>query len=218
MKQFFFYLLMLVQNLVASQAAIETYLLDSASIEHPGLPKGEVLKFVYSHSDIFRGTQREYRIYAPVQYKPGKPACVYLNQEGMQWQALTVFVNLIYKNEIPATIGVFISLGEVVADSCANALNRVNRNFEYDGYGDTYARFILSEILPDVEKQKSSDGRPIYLLKNGSNRAIWGESSGAICAFTVAWEHPEEFSKVFSAIVSYIGLQGGDCYPTLIRK
>src|SRR5688500_19446851 len=83
---------------------------------------------------------------------------------------------------------------------------------------DAYARFILTELLPEVEKQKTSDGRAIRLSKNGNNRAIGGSSSGAICAFTAAWEHPNAFSRVFSAIGTYIGLRGGDRYPVLIRK
>src|SRR5207245_3555391 len=48
--------------------------------------------------------------------------------------------------------------------------------------------------------------------------AIGGSSSGAICAFTVAWERPEAFSRVFSSIGTYVGLRGGHAYPTLIRK
>jgi hypothetical protein len=36
--------------------------------------------------------------------------------------------------------------------------------------------------------------------------------------FTVAWERPAEFSKVFSAIGTYVGLRGAERYPTLIRK
>jgi len=84
---------------------------------------------VYNHSDIFPGTQRKYCVYIPAQNKPGKPACVYINQEGMQWKAPTVFDNLSYKNEMPVTIGVSISPGKVLADSGANALNRLNRSF-----------------------------------------------------------------------------------------
>ncbi|HEX4850821.1 MAG TPA: SMP-30/gluconolactonase/LRE family protein, partial [Puia sp.] len=77
---------------------------------------------------------------------------------------------------------------------------------------------LLDEIFPEVEKLKTSDGRPIHLSKNGNDRAIGGSSSGAICAFTAAWERPSEFSRVFSAIGTYIGLRGGERYPTLIRK
>src|SRR5215218_850400 len=55
-------------------------------------------------------------------------------------------------------------------------------------------------------------------------------SSGAMCAFTVAWQRPDAFRRVISMIGSYtsIGYEpaangapmkpGGDLYPTLIRK
>lgn len=198
--------------------AQEIYPVDSASMEHTGVPKGEVLKFTFDKSKIFPGTWRECWVYIPHQYKPGKPACVYVNQDGIQWKAPTVFDNLINKNEMPVTIGVFVTPGKVLADNGSNALDRFNRSFEYDGLGDAYVRFILNEILPEVEKLKTSDGRAIRLSKNGNDRAIGGASSGAICAFTAAWEHPEEFSRVFSAIGTYVGLRGGDRYPILVRK
>jgi len=201
-----------------AQAPIENYPIDSASIEQKGVPKGELLKFTFDHSSIFPGTWREYWVYVPVQYRPDKPACVYVNQDGVQWKAPTVFDNLIFRNEMPITIGVFVTPGRVMADSGVNAQNRFNRSFEYDGLGDAYARFILTEILPEVETKKTSDGRAIRLSKSGNDRAIGGSSSGAICAFTAAWERPQEFSRVFSAIGTYVALRGGDRYPLLLRK
>ena len=203
---------------ICAQTNSESYPVDSASLEHPGVPKGEVLKFTYDQSKIYPGTWREYWVYVPAQYKGDQPACVYVNQDGIQWKAPTVFDNLIYRKEMPVTIGVFVSPGRVPADSGSNALHRYNRSFEYDGTNDAYARFILTEILPEVEKQKTSDGRAIKLSKNGNDRAIGGSSSGAVCAFTAAWEHPEAFSRVFSVIGTYIGLRGGDRYPVLVRK
>lgn len=201
-----------------SQTVNETYTEDPASIVQPNVPKGEVLKFTFSNSKIFPGTWREYWIYIPAQYKSDQPACVYVNQDGIQWKAPTVFDNLINSKEMPVTIGVFLNPGIVKPADTATALSRYNRSFEYDGLGDAYARFILEEILPDVEKQKASDSRVISLSKNGNDRAIGGSSSGAVCAFTAAWEKPSEFSKVFSAIGTYVGLRGADHYPTLIRK
>jgi gluconolactonase len=106
----------------------------------------------------------------------------------------------------------------VKAADPAHALDRFNRSFEYDGLGDAYARFILEEILPAVETKTTIDGRAIKLSKSGNDRAIGGSSSGAIAAFTAAWERPDAFSRVFSAIGTYVGLRGGDRYPTLIRK
>jgi sugar lactone lactonase YvrE len=69
-----------------------------------------------------------------------------------------------------------------------------------------------------VETKTTADGRPIHLSHSGNDRAIGGSSSGAICALTVGWERPDAFSRVFSAIGTYVGLRGGDRYPTLIRK
>ncbi|HNP22714.1 MAG TPA: SMP-30/gluconolactonase/LRE family protein [Panacibacter sp.] len=204
-------------TLHAQQPAI-VYTVDSASIEQAGVPKGEMIRFVFDQSKIFPGTRHECSVYVPVQYKADKPACVYVNQDGIQWNAPTVFDNLIFRQEMPVTIGVFITPGKVLADSGANALDRFNRSFEYDGLGDAYARFILTEVLPQVEQLKTTDGRAIHLSKNGNDRAIGGASSGAVCAFTAAWERPEAFSRVFSAIGTYIGLRGADRYPILIRK
>lgn len=201
-----------------AQAPAESYPVDPASVEHPSVPKGEVLKFTFSESKIFPGTFREYWVYIPAQYKPGKPACVYINQDGIQWQAPTVFDNLINSGEMPVTIGVFITPGRVLSKDTATALDRFNRSLEYDGLGSAYARFLLTELLPDVEKHTATDGRAIQLSKSGNDRAIGGSSSGAVCAFTAAWEKPAEFTRVFSAIGTYVGLRGAQVYPTLIRK
>jgi sugar lactone lactonase YvrE/enterochelin esterase-like enzyme len=188
------------------------------SMVQPGVPKGEVLHFIFDRSKIFPGTTRDYWIYVPAQYTPDKPACLYVNQDGVQWQAPTVFDNLIQKKEMPVTIGVFVMHGRVKAANGITALDRFNRSYEYDGLGDNYARFLLDELLPEVETKKTSDGRPIRFSHDGNDHAIGGSSSGAICAFTAAWERPDAFSRVFSAIGTYVGLRGGDRYPTLIRK
>lgn len=183
-----------------------------------GVPKGEVLKFSFESSKIFPGTYRDYWVYVPAQYDPARPACVYVNQDGIQYQAPTVFDNLIHRKEMPVTIGIFVMHGRVRAANADTALDRFNRSYEYDGMGDNYVRFLLEELLPEVETKKTSDGRPIRLSRSGNDRAIGGSSSGAICAFTAAWERPEAFSRVFSAIGTYVGLRGGDHYHTWVRK
>ena len=144
MRQLIFISCLLWQTLLFAQQPTENYPVDSASIEQPGIPKGEVLKFTFDQSKIFPGTWREYWIYVPAQYKPDQPACVYINQDGIQWKAPTVFDNLIHRKEMPVTIGVFVTPGRVMADSGTNALHRYNRSFEYDGTNDAYARFILT--------------------------------------------------------------------------
>lgn len=218
MKHLFLLLLSLVVHLAYAQAPEESYPFDPASLEQANVPRGEVLKFTFDQSKIFPGTWREYWVYVPAQYKPETPACLYVNQDGIQWKAPTVFDNLIHNKEMPVTIGVFVMHGRVKAGNTSEANDRFNRSFEYDGLGDAYARFILEEILPEVEKQKTSDGRAIRLSRNGNDRAIGGSSSGAVCAFTAAWERPDAFTRVFSAIGTYVGLRGADRYPTLLRK
>ncbi|MDP1797269.1 MAG: SMP-30/gluconolactonase/LRE family protein, partial [Planctomycetaceae bacterium] len=181
------------------------------------VPKGDVTKYTFDKSNIFPGTTRDYWVYVPKQYNPAKPACVYVNQDGVQWNAPAVFDQLIHKGEIPVLIGVFIQPGRVPAPNDV-ALDRFNRSYEYDGLGDAYARFLLDELLPDVETKTAPDGRSLKLSKNGNDRAIGGSSSGAVCAFTAAWERPDAFTRVFSAIGTYVGLRGANAYPTLLRK
>jgi len=184
----------------------------------PNVPKGEVIKLTFDKSKIFPGTTRDYWIYVPAQYKPDKPACVFVMQDGIKYEAPIVFDNLIAKKEIPILIGVFVAPGVVKATDSNSALNRFNRSFEYDGLGDNYVRFLLEELLPEVETKKTGDGRTIKLSTDGNDRSIGGESSGAIAAFTAAWERPDAFSRVLSTIGTFVDLRGGSRYPSLIRR
>ena len=180
-------------------------------------PKGEVLSFTFDTSTVFPGTVREVSVYVPKQYDGTTPACVHVNQDGVQFDAPAVFDRLIHEKTMPVTIGVFVKPG-VVPASRAGALDRFNRSYEYDGLGPDYGRFLLDELLPAVETKKTSDGRAITLSKQGNDRSIGGTSSGAIAAITAAWERPAAFSRVFSGIGTYVGLRGGPEYATLVRK
>src|SRR5438874_2387881 len=143
MKKFLLFASLLLASDLFAQAPVEKYNVDSASVEHAGVPKGEVMKFTFADSKIFPGTSREYWVYVPAQYKPDKPACVYVNQDGIQWKAPTVFDNLIYRNEIPVTIGVFVMPGGVVTSNTDTAYDGFNWILEYDGLGDAYAGFTI---------------------------------------------------------------------------
>ncbi|MBV8880556.1 MAG: gluconolactonase, partial [Planctomycetaceae bacterium] len=131
------------------------------------VPKGEIQKYTFDQSKVFPGTYREYSVYVPQQYDPTTPACVYVGQDGGGFNAAAAFDKLIAAKEMPVTIGVFVQPGRVKAPS-DKALDRFNRSYEYDGLGDGYARFILDELLPDVEKQTTKDGRPIKLSRDGN--------------------------------------------------
>ncbi len=182
----------------------------------PDVPHGTVTKSTWK-STIFPGTERDYWVYVPAQYDGTKAAAVMVFQDGAAyikpdgaWKVHEAFDRLIAAGEMPVTIGLFISPG-VLPPPRTDALARFNRSFEYDAVSDRYARFLLEEMLPEVGKQ--------YKLTTDPNlRAIGGASSGAIAAFTVAWERPDAFRRVFSTIGTYVGLRGGNDYATYVRK
>ncbi|MBX3440828.1 MAG: SMP-30/gluconolactonase/LRE family protein [Planctomyces sp.] len=197
-----------------AQAQRESYPDHPDSVRQPGVPEGKVEGPLDWSSSIYPGTQRQFWIYVPAQYDAAKPACVLVTQDGLGmangWKLPVVMDNLIHSGEMPVTIGIFISPGVVPAPH-ENAQPRFNRSFEYDALGDRYARFLLEEILPEV-------GGRYNLSQDPNDRAIAGASSGAICAFTVAWERPDAFRRVLSSIGTYVGLRGGNEYPVLVRK
>jgi enterochelin esterase family protein len=197
-------------------SAAEDYQPGPDSQEQPGVPQGKVTQHTWT-SKIFEGTVRDYWIYVPAEYDPQKPACVMVFQDGQAYvnkkgdfRVPIVFDNLIYKKEMPVTIGIFINPGTFPAGA-SDKKPRSNRSFEYDTLSDQYARFLEKEILPEV-------GKEYNLRQDAAGRGICGISSGGICAFTVAWQRPDLFSKVLSHVGSFTNIRGGDVYPGMIRK
>ncbi len=194
----------------------DEYTLGPDSQVQAGVPRGEVTKHSWT-SRVFPGTVRDYWVYVPKQYDAARPAAVMVFQDGAgyiredgNWRVPVVFDNLIHRGEMPVTVGIFINPGVVPAAS-ESVLPRFNRSFEYDAVSDRYARFLIEEILPEV-------GKTVKLTADPNLRAIGGASSGAIAAFSVAWERPDAFRRVFSTIGTYVGLRGGHAYSTLVRK
>jgi len=215
--------------LPAAGRAADDYKIGPEASPQPGVPQGKVTKHAWQ-SKIFPDTTRDFWIYVPAQYDGTKPAALMVFQDGEGCvnpngtiRVPIVFDNLIHRKEMPVTIGVFINPGGLKNANNEKARQRGNRSFEYDTLSDRYARFLLEEILPEVEKNYRLTRRP-------EGRGIQGNSSGGICAFTVAWERPDSFRKVVSNIGSFTGIAyrpardgqplqpGGDLYPTLIRK
>jgi enterochelin esterase-like enzyme len=200
----------------------DVYLLGPDSAPHDGVPKGRVLGPFTLPSQVFTNTTRHYWVYVPAQYERTKPACLMIFQDGHAFVSLDkdyrvpcVFDNLIYRREMPVTIGVFINPGhtpEQPESSSTNWGDNINnRASEYNELNDRYAKMIINELLPALEKDYN-------LSKNPDDRAIGGASSGAICAFTVAWQRPDQFRKVISTIGSFTNIRGGHVYPDLIRQ
>ena len=203
----------------ASAAAIDDYKLTPDHEEKPDVPHGAVTKMEPWQSKIFPNTTRDWWVYVPAQYNSSQPAPVMVFQDAHDyvgpkgnWRVPTVFDNLIARGELPPVIAIFINPGHDPSKGEAKSPWAVsNRSFEYDSLGDRYTHFLIDEILPEVAKSYSLSTDP-------AQRAICGASSGGICAFTVAWERPDQFRKVLSTIGSFVNLRGGNAYPSLIRK
>lgn len=187
--------------------------------ENPAVPHGTVTKMPPWESQIFPNTTRDWWIYVPAQYKAEQPAALMIFNDGHDyvgpkgnWRVPTVFDNLIASGAMPPTIAVFITPGHDKAkEKPQSPWKNSNRSLEYNSLGDRYARFLIEEMIPAVEKN-------YHITKDPELRAICGASSGGIVAFTVAWERPDQFRKVLSTIGSFVNLAGGDAYPALIRK
>jgi hypothetical protein len=210
------------------------YALSPDSLPQANVPKGRLEGPFEFRSKIITNTVRRYWIYVPAQYngKKPKPANLLVFQDGQratnpegQLRVPQVMENLIAQGKMPVTIGIFITPGNS-GDHYPDDLGMKNpdhRAPEYDALNDAYARMLIEEILPEVGKKYS-------LTDDPEKRAIGGTSSGAICAFTVAWQRPDAFRRVISMIGSYTSIgykpatgsepmaPGGDLYPTLIRK
>jgi enterochelin esterase family protein len=197
--------------------AVDDYKLGPLSQETPDVPKGKVIPMPAHESKIYAGTKRDWWLYVPAQYKPEQPANLMVFQDGHDyvgvkgaWRVPVVFDHLIASGDMPPTIAIFINPGHSGDTKPPSAWKNNNRGKEYNTLGATYATFLLEEIIPQVRKD-------YQLTDDPAGWAIAGASSGAICAFTVAWERPDKFRKVFSTIGSYVDLAGGHVYPSLIR-
>ena len=180
-------------------------------------PQGTLSEKLVLTSNIYGGMTCDYWIYVPAQYDPAHPAALMVWQDGHDHihrdgpaRTLNVVDNLIHQKKIPVMIQVFASPGKIGDKSM--------RSVQYDTVDDTHARFLRDELLPEVDAR-------YYVRKDAYSRAIAGVSSGGVCAFNVAWQQPDQFSRVLSIIGSYTSIQwrpgeldGGNICPFKVRK
>ena len=189
---------------------------DPATVKMEENMRGEVMKFMLNDSKFYPGTEREILVYVPRQYKSNRPACLLVCMDGILYDATTVMDNLIATGEMPVTIGVFVNPG-VVYDEDREVV-RYNRCKEFDSTDDMFSQFIEQEVLARVEGMKTESGKTIVLSKDANDRAITGASSGGIAAFSVAWNRPDLFSRVYTTVGTFVAMRGGHEYPAMVRK
>ncbi|HKQ05427.1 MAG TPA: alpha/beta hydrolase-fold protein [Blastocatellia bacterium] len=193
------------------------YRLGPDSLPQEGVPKGEIRGPYTLPSNAYPGTQHTYWVYVPAQYDPASPAALMVYQDGQAFKdengdmrAQNVMDNLIYRREIPVMIGVFINPGRTPQQPEPTPQEwgdrTTNRPTEYNSLDDRYARVITEELLPALYKEYN-------ISRDPEMHGIGGSSSGAIAAFTVAWERPDYFRKVLSNVGSFVNLRGGHVYP-----
>jgi enterochelin esterase family protein len=169
-------------------------------------------------SKIYDGMKTDFWYYASSGVDPNVPAALMVWQDGqgltndIRIRLFTVTENLIQQKLIPPMVHVLIAPG-------TSPDGKPMRSIEYDTVSDKYDRFLLEEVLPEVEKAHK-------LRPDGYSRGIAGESSGGICSLNAAWFMPDQFSRVHSTIGSYTSIQwrpeqnldGGNLYPFKVRK
>jgi sugar lactone lactonase YvrE/enterochelin esterase-like enzyme len=204
----------------------------------PNVPHGVFLQGAITDSRIYPGTDNPFQVYVPAQYDPARPACFLLKLDGLAAYEGTVLDNLIARREVPVTIGIGISPGTIWKDppgapqttvlynhsgrtaqlSAKRVAYRFNRSYEFDSVNDHFPDFVLNELLPEVQRLKTQDGRPIRLSADGNDHAVTGGSTGGIGSFTLAWRRPDQFTRVYSLIGTFVSMRGGHEYFALIRK
>src|ERR1700720_2936427 len=198
------------------------YRLAPDAIAQDGVPKGELRGPFTLPSQAYPGTQHTYWIYVPAQYDPAAAASLMIYNDGQAFmapegdvRAQFVMDNLIYRREIPVMIGVFINPGrrpDQPEPTPGNWGDRdTNRPTEDNTLDDKYPRVIVDELLPVLYKDYN-------ISKDPERHGIGGSSSGAIAAFTVAWERPDQFRQDLSNVGRFTNIRGGNAYPDIIRK
>lgn len=189
----------------------------------PGVSKGTLSAMRTHTSKVYPGMSANYWVYvnAGANVTNGAPLMVWQdgetivgNNDLLRLRLQIVSDNLVHKKLIPPMVHVLIQPG-----SGGEATGTRMRSVQYDTVSDRYSKYLLEEILPEVEKTHK-------LRRDAYSRAIGGASSGAICAWNAAWYRPDQFSRVLSHIGSYSGIQwkpeqqldGGYIVPYKIRR
>lgn len=144
--------------LALQASAQQTYTLGPDS-QPKNVPHGKTTKYTFTQSKLFPGTTRDYWVYIPAQYDPATHAALmvffdgggFANETG-GYRVPVVFDNLIAAKEMPPTVAVMVNPGIMPALN-PNQQNRYNRAYEYDSLGDRNARFVIEELLPEVQQR-----------------------------------------------------------------
>ncbi len=162
-------------------------------------------------SKVYPGTKRTYSVCLPKQVagEVGLMLCF----DGDVFAARSVVDSLVACHRMPPVAMVFLNPG-VVADGAR--VVRYNRSNEFDAIDGRMAEFVEMELLPKVVARLAQMG--VTISVNPDMHAVMGASSGGIAAFTLAWQRPDLFRRVYCSVGTFVAMRGGDGYPALVRK
>jgi enterochelin esterase family protein len=178
----------------------------------------------WEQSTVYPGTRRDVFVYAPANLQSGRAAALIVFNDGAGYlsrtgaiRATQVLDSLHASGAVEPTVAVFVNPGrrldEIVGDEAAQrAAAMRQRSYEYDSLTPDYGRFLLEDVLPFVAREQN-----LSITDDPERRTVCGISSGGICAFTVAWQYPDNFRRVLSHCGSFANIRGGHNYPYLIR-
>ena len=136
-------------------------------------------------------------VYVPPGLAAGAAAPFLLVQDGHAFLNLlpAALDALIAERRVPAQVAILV-------DSGGGDAQGSQRGLEYDTLSGRYSDFIEAEVLPRVAREAG-----VTLSADPAQRAVMGVSSGAACAFTMAWFHPERYRRVLSYSGTYVNQQ-----------
>ena len=179
------------------------------------MPRGTLRSGTCPPGAIYPGVPHDYTVYAASQLDPARPAPLMVFLDGARYLgpeigAPAVLDTLAHRGQLPPMVAVFVQPG-ATGPGLPLYGGRDNRSLEYDSLGDTFARFLLDELLPEALQGLNTSTR-------AGDRALCGLSSGGCCAFNAAWERPDAFGKVISHCGSFVDIRGGHTLAPAVRR
>jgi len=138
---------------------------------------------------------RKVAVYVPKSYVPATAAPFIVGADGPDRLLFAALDREIAAHKLPAIVA--ISIGNGGGDAQGS-----ERGLEYDTMSGHYAEFVEHEVLPRVEQEAK-----VKLTHDPDGRAATGGSSGASCALSMAWYHPEWYHRVLSYSGTFINQQ-----------
>ncbi|WP_342659773.1 hypothetical protein Rruber_03743 [Rhodococcus ruber] len=191
------------------------YSLGPDSLPRVDVPTGSIVVCQHTSRAAYPGVERDYRVYVPAQYDGSTPASLIVFLDGLEYladdfRAHVALDNLIAKGEIPLTIAVFVEAGKE-GPGYPIFGGADNRSLEFDSIDETWAQFLIDELLPDAIGELNISVEP-------RDRVIVGFSSGGNASFTAAWHRPDYFGNVITHCGSFVDIRGGHNHVPQVRR